>query len=638
LELFGFFLDGSSASCSTDRPLVDPSYSSNITSCTQNIVKRKSLRRFFSNGQQQQSSLSGIHSRPQSVSLATRKGSGQQLRHSAADPLHSGLTEQQQDHLLPKDLIESDLTVVGTTSAGRAHSVLSSCDDQTHSTAEQEEASIAGGLLSVNLPLIDPTIESTASFSDPAEFELPPPMSELSSAVADAAASRNTSMEEEQHASDVLVICTETTEDQNDISEKEEKNPQDIARQKRQYVLMELVDTERDYVKDLSSVVDGYMANLQTMELPEDLIGKDKIIFANIAQILDFHKTLFLKEIEKCLEDYETAGNAFVKYERRLHTYYVKYCQNKPKSDFLMAQDDFEQFFAETKQKLGHKIALCDLLIKPVQRIMKYQLLMKDILKYTERAGDRTDILEKALQVMHVVPKACDDMMQVGRLQNFDGNLNAQGKLIYQGTVAISDNAPSQPFKGKDRRIFLFEQSVIIADCILPKKEFGNPTYIFKSQIMVNKMVLEANLPDEPLRFILKSNDPAQPNAFLAQANTVEEKDEWILKINSQLDQQKTLLAALVDPKRYQNQLAGSVNSLSLEETDKKTLFPRLMGKSKESSHSSSDASSSMHQNSSIQALPSKSNSSTKSSKLFGFGKKVNPANSNKSAAVSKLK
>lgn len=33
---------------------------------------------------------------------------------------------------------------------------------------------------------------------------------------------------------------------------------------------------------------------------------------------------------------------------------------------------------------------------------------------------------------MHVVPKACDDMMQVGRLQNFDGNLNAQGRLIYQ--------------------------------------------------------------------------------------------------------------------------------------------------------------------------------------------------------------
>lgn len=56
------------------------------------------------------------------------------------------------------------------------------------------------------------------------------------------------------------------------------------------YVLMELVETEKDYVRDLSSVVDGYIANLEKMELPADLVGKDKIIFANIAQILEFHK------------------------------------------------------------------------------------------------------------------------------------------------------------------------------------------------------------------------------------------------------------------------------------------------------------------------------------------------------------
>lgn len=31
---------------------------------------------------------------------------------------------------------------------------------------------------------------------------------------------------------------------------------------------------------------------------------------------------------------------------------------------------------------------------------MKYQLLLKDIMKYTERAGDRTEILQKAQQVL----------------------------------------------------------------------------------------------------------------------------------------------------------------------------------------------------------------------------------------------
>ena len=45
---------------------------------------------------------------------------------------------------------------------------------------------------------------------------------------------------------------------------------------------------------------------------------------------------------------------------------------------------------------------------------------MQEILKYTERAGlDATD-LKKAVEVMRVVPKAANDMMNVGRLQGFE--------------------------------------------------------------------------------------------------------------------------------------------------------------------------------------------------------------------------
>ena len=49
-------------------------------------------------------------------------------------------------------------------------------------------------------------------------------------------------------------------------------------------------------------------------------------------------------------------------------------------------------------------LQLCDLLIKPVQRIMKYELLIKDILKHTRRAGlmDDADELERALNIMKV--------------------------------------------------------------------------------------------------------------------------------------------------------------------------------------------------------------------------------------------
>jgi hypothetical protein len=68
---------------------------------------------------------------------------------------------------------------------------------------------------------------------------------------------------------------------------------------------------------------------------------------------------------------------------------------------------------------MGHRLQLPDLLIKPVQRIMKYQLLLKDIMKHTERMGDDTKELQKAMHVMSVVPKAANDMMSVGRLQGY---------------------------------------------------------------------------------------------------------------------------------------------------------------------------------------------------------------------------
>lgn len=53
---------------------------------------------------------------------------------------------------------------------------------------------------------------------------------------------------------------------------------------------------------------------------------------------------------------------------------------------------------------------------------MKYQLLLRDIYKYTERAKlhVETESLCQAMEVMQVVPKAANDMMDVGRLSGFD--------------------------------------------------------------------------------------------------------------------------------------------------------------------------------------------------------------------------
>lgn len=75
----------------------------------------------------------------------------------------------------------------------------------------------------------------------------------------------------------------------------EESDPESTVIAKRQFVIRELVDTERDYVNDLKQIVEGYMALMRNPEceipLPEDLrAGKDKMVFGNVEAIYEWHR------------------------------------------------------------------------------------------------------------------------------------------------------------------------------------------------------------------------------------------------------------------------------------------------------------------------------------------------------------
>ncbi|TFJ95497.1 Triple functional domain protein [Platysternon megacephalum] len=56
------------------------------------------------------------------------------------------------------------------------------------------------------------------------------------------------------------------------------------------------------------------MALMKEDGVPDDMKGKDKIVFGNIHQIYDWHRDFFLGELEKCLEDPEKLGSLFVKH------------------------------------------------------------------------------------------------------------------------------------------------------------------------------------------------------------------------------------------------------------------------------------------------------------------------------------
>ncbi|NXR42971.1 KALRN protein, partial [Zosterops hypoxanthus] len=312
----------------------------------------------------------------------------------------------------------------------------------------------------------------------------------------------------------------------------------------RMFVLNELVQTEKDYVKDLGIVVEGFMKRMEEKGVSEDMKGKDKIVFGNIHQIYDWHKDFFLAELEKCLQEPERLAQLFIKHERRLHMYVV-YCQNKPRSEYIVAE--YETYFEEIQQEISQRLTISDFLIKPIQRITKYQLLLKDFLRYSEKAGLECSEIEKAVELMCLVPKRCNDMMNLGRLQGFEGKLTAQGKLLQQDTFYVTEDSGVQS-RPKERRVFLFEQIVIFSELL--RKGSLTPGYMFKKSIKMNYLIIEENVDNDPCKFALMSRETSE--RVILQAANPEIQQAWVQDINQVLDTQRDFLNALQSPIEYQ--------------------------------------------------------------------------------------
>uniref|UniRef100_A0A8C2WJA2 Kalirin RhoGEF kinase b n=1 Tax=Cyclopterus lumpus TaxID=8103 RepID=A0A8C2WJA2_CYCLU len=303
------------------------------------------------------------------------------------------------------------------------------------------------------------------------------------------------------------------------------------------FVVSEMIQSEKDYVKDLAVIVEGFMSRLEVRGIPEDMRGKDKIVFGNIQQIYDWHRDFFLVELDRCLQNHDLLADLFIRHERRLHMYVV-YCQNKPRSEFIVIE--YETFFEDIQNEISCRMSISDYLIKPIQRITKYQLLLKVNTC-------------KAVELMLLVPKRCNDMMNLGRLQGYEGKLTSQGKLLQQETFCVWEQDGGVLSRSKERRVFLFEQIVIFSELL--RKGSNNPGYQFKNSIKVSYLAMQDSVDGDPCKFVLWSRGSAE--RFTLQASSASIKMTWVETIATLLDVQNNFLSALQSPIEYQRKEGG---------------------------------------------------------------------------------
>ncbi|KAM9850920.1 guanine nucleotide exchange factor DBS [Aulostomus maculatus] len=316
----------------------------------------------------------------------------------------------------------------------------------------------------------------------------------------------------------------------------------------RRHVMNELLETERAYVEELLCVLQGYasemdnpaMANL----IPATLQNKKEILFGNMPEIYHFHKRTFLRELEQYTDCPELVGRCFLERMTDLQIY-EKYCHNKPRSESLWRQCSDCAFFQECQKKLEHKLGLDSYLLKPVQRITKYQLLLKEMLKYSKGCEGATDLQEALTSILGIL-KAVNDSMHLIAITGYEGNMSELGKLLMQGSFSVWTEHKKGHAKVKDlarfkpmqRHLFLHEKALLFCK---RREENGEgyekaPSYSFKQSLSMSAVGITENAKGDNKKFEIWCN--SREEVYIVQAPTTEVKTTWVKEIRKVLTTQ----------------------------------------------------------------------------------------------------
>ncbi|XP_029982278.1 puratrophin-1 [Sphaeramia orbicularis] len=289
---------------------------------------------------------------------------------------------------------------------------------------------------------------------------------------------------------------------------------------KLRHIVEEMVTTEREYVRSLSYIIRHYFPEMDRADVPQDLRGKRSVVFGNLEKLLDFHSQFFLKELEACWKHPLRVPHCFLRHREQFGLYAL-YSKNKPKSDALLANRG-NSFFRRKQVELGDKMDLSSYLLKPIQRMSKYALLLTDLIKEVGVSQEaELTALHAATNMVKFQLRHGNDLLAMDAIRDCDVNLKEQGQLIRQDEFTVWSGR-----RKCQRHIFLFEELVLFSK---PKRvEGGLDVFIYKHSFKTADVGLTESAGDKGLRFEIWFRRRTSKNqTFILQASTQDVKVAW---------------------------------------------------------------------------------------------------------------
>uniref|UniRef100_A0A663MWE3 Phosphatidylinositol-3,4,5-trisphosphate dependent Rac exchange factor 2 n=1 Tax=Athene cunicularia TaxID=194338 RepID=A0A663MWE3_ATHCN len=295
-----------------------------------------------------------------------------------------------------------------------------------------------------------------------------------------------------------------------------------------------------------------------------------KMLFSNIEDILAVHKN-FLSLVEECLQPEPNAqhevGTCFLHYKEKFRIY-DEYCSNHEKAQKVLLDLNkirtVRTFLLNCMLLGGRKntdVPLEGYLVTPIQRICKYPLLLKELLKRTPRKHSDYAALMEALQAMKAV---CSNINEAKRqMEKLEFLEEWQSHVEGWEGSNITDTCTEMLRSGlllkisagniQERIFFLFDNLLVYSCSKKSNKNNKASTdghrYLFRGRINTEVMEVE-NVDDGTADYHSsghtvingwKIHNTAKNKWFVCMAKTPEEKQEWLEAILKERERRKGL-------------------------------------------------------------------------------------------------
>uniref|UniRef100_A0A665WYG4 Guanine nucleotide exchange factor VAV3-like n=1 Tax=Echeneis naucrates TaxID=173247 RepID=A0A665WYG4_ECHNA len=251
-----------------------------------------------------------------------------------------------------------------------------------------------------------------------------------------------------------------------------EQHPPSAERDVRICCLTEIKQTEEKYTETLESIEKFFLNPLKKFFSAAEI---DKV-FVNIPDLVKLHRSLMVDVQDSILN--KNALNLyqiFISYKERLLIYGI-YCSRVEIAiavlDFICKEKEDVRLKLEecSKRANNGKFTLRDLLVVPMQRILKYHLLLQELVKHTHDAADKSnlkialDAMKDLAQYVNEMKRDNETLREIDQYQRSIENLNQPlfsfGRPKGDGEVRIISSVDRRK---QDRlHIFLFDLAVIV--------------------------------------------------------------------------------------------------------------------------------------------------------------------------------